>query len=277
MERQATELQEKISSLQEDIRQVEEDIENSQGEHNEKYRELRKREDHMDEFIATFETTLAREQKRIEELEASNVTLLEHMSSSMARVQHLPSPAELEKMKDQLKFKADEMKKSESTSMGLAGEHAKLQQDLQKVDQLESKIQSEMLSLQEKIEKMETELETYNNMEKLKNDGEVKKSVLMEERSILSKRREQMKRSTQVLAAECETQKSQLAENETHTQLSNLERRWQHHEQNNFVMKEFVATKAVESDYQIIAQRVSNTISSVNNSLQETLAKRAAI
>ena len=34
-------------------------------------------------------------------------------------------------MKDQLRFKEDELKKSETTSMGLAGEHAKLQQDLQ--------------------------------------------------------------------------------------------------------------------------------------------------
>ena len=60
--------------------QTEDDIENSQGERTQKYRELRKREEQMDEFLTNFEDNHARELKRIDELEASNVALLEHMS-----------------------------------------------------------------------------------------------------------------------------------------------------------------------------------------------------
>ena len=44
----------------------------------------------------------------------------------------------------------------------------------------------------------------------------------------------------QELSMQYEAIKAQLNENETHAQLGNLERKWQHHEQNNFVMKECI-------------------------------------
>lgn len=44
----------------------------------------------------------------------------------------------------------------------------------------------------------------------------------------------------QELSSKYDTVKAELHENETHTQLGNLERKWQHHEQNNFVMKECI-------------------------------------
>jgi hypothetical protein len=39
----------------------------------------------------------------------------------MARVTHLPTPKELQSMKEDLAFKEGEMKKSEVTASGLAG------------------------------------------------------------------------------------------------------------------------------------------------------------
>ncbi|GCB60457.1 hypothetical protein scyTo_0009177 [Scyliorhinus torazame] len=63
----------------------------------------------------------------------------------------------------------------------------------------------------------------------------------------------------------------QLQENETHAQLMNLERKWQHHEQNNFVMKEFIATKGMESDYQPVVKNVAKQLAEFNKILQEAL------
>ena len=40
---------------------------------------------------------------------------------NLARFHHLPTPQELEGMKEDLAFKENEMKKSEATSSGLAG------------------------------------------------------------------------------------------------------------------------------------------------------------
>lgn len=157
---------------------MEQELEESQGERHQKYRELKKREEQMDEFMRTFDSQRSGELERMAELEASNVALLEKMSRNMARITHLPSREELEQMKDQLKFKSQEMKKSENTTVGLAGEHTKLQQDLQKVEQLESKITAEMDSLRERCSKMEQELQTFSDLDRVKEEGESKRRAV---------------------------------------------------------------------------------------------------
>jgi RNA polymerase-interacting CarD/CdnL/TRCF family regulator len=56
-------------------------------------------------------------------------------------------------------------------------ESAKLQQDLLKVEQLETKITQEMQTLREKIDKMNSELLIYSDLDKLQADAEARKKV----------------------------------------------------------------------------------------------------
>jgi len=58
-------------------------------------------------------------------------------------------------------------------------ESAKLQQDLMKLMQLDTKATQELQMLRERIGKMTTELETYNDIDKLKLDAEAKKKVTL--------------------------------------------------------------------------------------------------
>ncbi len=48
----------------------------------------------------------------------------------------------------------------------------------------------------------------------------------------------------------------QLAENETHVQLTNLEKKLSHLEQNNFALEEFVANKKAELNFEPVKNRV---------------------
>lgn len=56
-------------------------------------------------------------------------------------------------------------------------ENNRLQQDLQKVEQLEGKITSELSSLNERIQSMTEGLKTFSNLDALKAAGEEKKQV----------------------------------------------------------------------------------------------------
>ena len=56
-------------------------------------------------------------------------------------------------------------------------ETAKLHQDLQKVEQLDTKISTELDTLKKKIVMMTSELETYSDIDKLKSDAEAKKQA----------------------------------------------------------------------------------------------------
>lgn len=273
MERKTSELREKIETVNGEIQQLDMDLEEHQGERNVKYKELKKREETMDEFLETFEEVKANEQARKQQLESNIVNVLEHMSRGMARTKHLPSPAELQRMKDDLNFKETEMHKSQSTAASLGSEHTRLQMDLEKVEQLETKITTELESLKERIQTMTLELETFSDLDALTDQSEEKKTRLYKEKKTLSARKETFKKHVQSLSSFYDATKSKLMENETHSQLGNLERKWQHHEQNNFVMKEFIATKSMESDYRPLKQNVSEQLEDINKLLIQSLGK----
>ncbi|KAI0209160.1 intraflagellar transport 74 [Lamellibrachia satsuma] len=277
MEKQVKMLTDRIAGISDEIRQLDIGIEENQGERNQKYKDLKRREETMDEFLTSFDETKAQEMDKIEQLESNVVLILEHMSRNMARFTHLPTPSELESMKDDLAFKEGEMQKAQATGVGLAGETAKLHQDLQKVEQLDTKISTELDMLKKKISMMTSELETYSDLEKLRADAEMKKQKLAEDKVTLHKRHETFKKVLKELTRHYESIKAHLNENETYTQLGNLEKKWQHHEQNNFVLKEFIATKTMESDYSVIAKKVSSMIGSFNKTLQDQLLNKPSI
>uniref|UniRef100_A0A8C8Y7R3 Intraflagellar transport 74 n=1 Tax=Panthera leo TaxID=9689 RepID=A0A8C8Y7R3_PANLE len=258
------------------LKQVKEDnqeIASMEREMNQKYKELKKREENMDTFIETFEETKNQELERKAQIEANIVTLLEHSSRNINRMKQISSITnqELKMMQDDLNFKSTEMQKSQSTARNLTSDSQRLQLDLQKMELLESKMTEEQHSLKSKIKQMTADLETYNDLPALKSSGEEKKKKLHQERTVLTTRRNAFKKITEKLNVEYETLKTQLQENETHSQLTNLERKWQHHEQNNFVMKEFIATKSQESDYQSIMKTVTKQIAEYNKNLVDAL------
>nr|XP_019591832.1 PREDICTED: intraflagellar transport protein 74 homolog isoform X4 [Rhinolophus sinicus] len=215
-----TDIQEKIYQFNEEIRLLDIDLEEHQGEMNQKYKELKKREENMDSFIETFEETKNQELERKAQLEASIVTLLEHSSRNINRMKQISSITnqELKIMQDDLNFKSTEMQKSQSTARNLTSDSQRLQLDLQKMELLESKMIEEQHSLKNKIKQLITDLETFNDLPALKSSGEEKKKKLHQERTVLSTRRNAFKKIMEKLNIEYETLKSELQENETHSQ-----------------------------------------------------------
>ncbi|KAL7837945.1 hypothetical protein AOLI_G00263490 [Acnodon oligacanthus] len=273
MERQLTETREKINQLTEELRQLDMDMEDHQGERTQKYKELQKKEEEIDAYLETFDDSKAQELEHIRETQASVVSLLEHSSRMMNRLNLLSSvsPHELKSMQEDLSFKETEMQKSQSTAKGLSSESERLQQDLLKVEQLEGKVMAEMNSLKEKIQQMSEGLKTYRDLDALKAAGEQKKKRLQEDKVSLTERRGTFKKVMQRMNQEHDALAAQLQENETHAQLTNLERKWQHHEQNNFVMKEFIASKGMESDYRPVMKNVTKQLAEYNKILVDTL------
>ncbi|XP_065107316.1 intraflagellar transport protein 74 homolog isoform X2 [Paramisgurnus dabryanus] len=122
MERQLTDVREKISHLSEEMRQLNADMEDHQGERTQKYRELQKREEEIDLYLNTFEENTSLELQHIRDAQSSIVALLEHSSRNINRLQQLSAVTaqELKSMQDDLSFKETEMHKSQSTAKGLS-------------------------------------------------------------------------------------------------------------------------------------------------------------
>ena len=67
----------------------------------------------------------------------------------------------------------------------------------------------------------------------------------------------------------------QLADNETHVQLSNLEKKWAHHEQNNFTLSEFIAGKKAELNFEPVKNKVLKLQWEYNRYLVENVKNMA--
>ncbi|NXC90548.1 IFT74 protein, partial [Cercotrichas coryphoeus] len=273
MERQLSEVKEKTDYFKKVIQRLDMDLENNRGGENWKYKELKKKEESMDSFLETFEDVKNRELELKAEIEANIVALLEHSSRNLNHMKQISSVTnqELKIMQEDLTFKSSEMEKSQSTAKNLITESQKLQMDLQKMELLEGKMVGELASLKDKIEQTKAELDIYNNLPALKASGEEKKKKLQDDKEKLTKRSHAFKKIMEHLSTEYETLKKELQENETHSQLTNLERKWQHLEQNNFMMKEFIATKSQESDYQPIMKNARKLVKEYNKALIEAL------
>uniref|UniRef100_A0A8C2GX31 Intraflagellar transport 74 n=1 Tax=Cyprinus carpio TaxID=7962 RepID=A0A8C2GX31_CYPCA len=215
------------------------------------------------------------EQQLIRDAQSSIVALLEHSSRNLNRLQQLSAVTaqELRSMQEDLSFKETEMQKSQSTAKGLSSESERLQQDLLKVEQLESKVSTELQTLRDQLKLMKQEIHTYRDLDALKAAGEDRKKRLQEDRVTLTQRKDTFKKIIHNMNEEYESLKNQLQENETHVELTNMERKWQHLEQNNFVMKEFIASKGVESDYRPVMKNVNKQLLEYNKILVDTLQR----
>lgn len=122
-----------MSQLNEEQSQLDQDLEENQSERNQKYRELRKREETMDQFLASFDENKTQELERISGLEKQVQNMTEEMSRSLEQAGHLPTMQGFSTMKDDLAFKEGEMEKSKNTLEGITKEHSQLQMNLEKV------------------------------------------------------------------------------------------------------------------------------------------------
>ncbi|CAD5124370.1 DgyrCDS12662 [Dimorphilus gyrociliatus] len=275
MDRQKAEIKDRLANIHTELQQIDMDLEDSQGEKNQKYKELKKREETMDEFLNTFEDAKKQEIEKTGTVESTIVQLLNSISGDLQAYAHLPSANEFGAMKSDLDLKQGEMEKSKTTADNLMQVSQSLQTDLENVETLERKVTSELVSLKERISSMADELITFKDLDRLKREAEERKDKLQEDKISLHKRREALKILLTSVSQQYDMSKSAMNENETHMQLINLERKWQHLEQNNFVMKEFIASKSSETDARPILRRVNGMMKNYNNHLLESLGGKS--
>ncbi|CAL9698267.1 unnamed protein product [Knipowitschia caucasica] len=273
MERQLSETRERSRQLTDELQQMEQDSEDAQGESRHKYNQLKKKEEEVNSFLESFEDQKLQQVKKQQQIQQNVLSLLEQCSRNMGRLQQVDfvTAGELKNIQEVLLSKETEVNQSESTTKSLHTEYMRLVQDLEKVQQLEGKFSSELETRRQQLLQMETELKTYRDLEELKRNAHTKKRSLEEQRVSLSQRRESFKELLNDMKNKYENLKKNLEENETHTQLWNLEKKWQHLEQNNFTMKDFIASKSQESDFSPVAQRVTQKVSEYNLLLIQAL------
>uniref|UniRef100_A0A8C7WMT4 Intraflagellar transport 74 n=1 Tax=Oryzias sinensis TaxID=183150 RepID=A0A8C7WMT4_9TELE len=145
MERQLAEIRERTRQTVQEIQHLEQNSEAVQGECQQKFKELKRKEEEID----------PEELQKQRQTQESIILLLEHCSRNTLRFRQVDAvtASELKNMQEVLVSKETDVVQSESTARGLTAESRRLQQDLEKVQQLDGKITSELSGLQEQVSK----------------------------------------------------------------------------------------------------------------------------
>lgn len=103
---------------------------------------------------------------------------------------------------------------------------------------------------------MEEEMIVFNDLERLRNDAEEKRAILESQREQLSGRKISVAQNLAEVKEKHDALKKTLADNETHVQLTNLEKKWSHLDQNNFAIEEFISNKKAEMNFEPMKNKV---------------------
>lgn len=112
-----------------------------------KYKELKKREDQIEDYLSKHGSLLSEEKEAKQIHEENIVKLLEAISTGLSRAKMLPSVTDFKDLKDDLDFKATEADRAKDTLDTLETDKTKLKSDFNKLEQLEAKINSEMVRI----------------------------------------------------------------------------------------------------------------------------------
>ncbi|KAL7747730.1 hypothetical protein RI367_006847 [Sorochytrium milnesiophthora] len=236
MERRIAELEGQTGKLQDQVQQLDMELNTQQDEKVSKYEELLRRDKEMQDFLDTFPGVRNEAAQRLESAQAEVVALLNRIKTLSKTEQQLPSVERYQQLKGDLRFKETEMQNSSATVEAMLQERALRQADLDKVNQLESKLTFELKNFQDKIDHLQADIAQYS------------KKLAVEHRALVD-HRTHLKASLKGLANRYEAKKAQLAENETHKQLAGLEQKLKALESTAFHLREFIRAKKAETEY----------------------------
>lgn len=275
MDNQKASISNQIKEMKEKLHQLESNLEASKGGRSEKHKELQMKDQEMSKYLDAYPEEKKKNVEAVLRAEKNVVTLLRHISSEIGRTSALPSAGEVGQMNSDLAFKQSQFENAESTLQRVQLELNERKQDLERVEELERKMNQEMDNLNQKMNEMRDEIKVFENLDALKSRAEHEKKMYKARRKTLQKRRDALKVSLKVQVEDFEKKKKSVKESEQIGELEALEKKLRAMEDNLFVMKEFVAEKGAETDVAPHLNEVRGMVFEINTLLSQQLQKAA--
>ena len=246
--------------------ELEQELENRNNGQNDKqkYEVLFQRDQDMTQYIDKFPQTKDKEIAAQKKAQLTIKELLQHMSKDLTRQDSLPSQQEADDMKNDLSFKERNLEVSKTTQERLEAELGKRQSELEKIDQLDKKIELELNSLSAKMVSMKEQMVIFKDVDALRDAADDTRRMLQTAKKDYLKRRDQVKRQLSQVSSEYEEQKKELSRSDTAKSLKGLDEKMRHYEQNIFQLREFIETKSRETDFRALRDECGRLLDELN-------------
>ena len=250
--REVADLESRIRDIKVSLEEVKSELEGYEDMASiQKYREVKKREKSMDEFLKDFDKDKQIELDKLIETGGNIRATLDKISRIITHI-------------DGLKASSSRGSSAGGGIERLEDEKRKLELDLSKMERLEVSLNSQVDSYRSKIKSLEQEMTVYSDIAKLKQDIESRSESLQEEKERLSEQIERLKRDNEQFKQDVLIKKQSLEKNEAYSQLKVLERKLTE----VLSVNERLEAGILQSDHTFIKQRVLNEAKKYNQRLQ---------
>eukprot|EP01083_Nonionella_stella_P086640 240847_1 len=275
IEKEIAQTEDDIDSMQDRAREKEREVEEMKeyAAQAHKYEALFERDRKIQLFIDAYPESKALADKEKSECQVMTKKLLEHISKGMHKSDHVPDKDKFEEMKDDLSFKQRQTDNAASTMTHLNMDLQKRKDELKKVETLDQKIGKELEVLKIKMEKMTSQMGSFDGVDQLKTNAEDKKQFLMKEQQRIQQQRNALKHQVQAISNELGEKKKQLETNNIWKSMDTLEQKLRTYLQTEFALQEYIDSKKRSSDYGSIASDVKSLTSQINEKLIKNAAK----
>jgi intraflagellar transport protein 74 len=208
----------KINSIKEEIQEIKNELESYEDVGATlKYKELKKKEETIDQFLDHFEVNKSDQINKMEIIGAEINELTGKLSRCLTHI---------ETLKGNMNTNETERSRNNSGKSSietLKDDRRKLELDLNKIEQLETKINSELESLKNKIQNLESDIQTYSDIPKLKAQIEDKLHKLQTEKQQLIETSSQTTKNNENFKSQLNKLKTSLDNNDINKKIKILE------------------------------------------------------
>lgn len=270
-EAQIAEKEKKLAELEQQLEQLETDMEDNQSEKQVKYQELRKREEMMEEFMATYEQSKQEEMEKLEKLEREIVDKLEAAANAVENNEYLTETQETAVLRDKSPYSDYEATHRDDDFEELKKDYAVMQQTFNKLRILEEKLQLESKQMKEKLKKEQSELIVLEDLDGLKTRNELKRGELIAERDELASEESIRENELESMRAEYDELREKLEKYAVYPEISNLEDKLDSLKEENKKIEEFIAEEKERVNYEPLKEKTFKLINNYSVILQENL------
>lgn len=239
-----------------------------------KYELLFKRDQEMTEFIDRFPDMKGKEVAEHSRMQNTIVALLEHMAEGIDREKAMPDRAAAADMKEDLEDKTRDVKAAQVTQERLQGELGLRQVELDKIASLDSKIGEEMSTVAKRIRDMQNEMPKLRDIEGLRVAADTAKSSLYARVKEYARRRDALRQQAAGLSAEVDKRRAVLSRDPQAQAIEASESKVRAYEQTVFSLKDYLASKAGETDYSLLHAQVMQAVAELNILVQKAQTLR---
>lgn len=178
------------------------------------------------------------------------------MTKNLHRQNKLPSQLQVDELRKDLNFKQRQLSDAESTAAKLQVEVEQRQADLEKIKSLEGRIETEMSTVQDGINKMEDEMANkFTKADQLEAQFEQEKKRLVLIKQLVGQYKGALSKQTTYHSVKHDTRKNQILQSDIYGRLSEIEKRLIGNESQIYAIQQYIEAKGAESNYMGMQQQ----------------------